>query len=48
MVSYHVYKDPAIGEEFVCDQVRGNDHDKHAVSVHKEGKDVLGHLPREF
>ena len=34
---YHVYKDiwtPAIGEEFVCRQERGNDHDRHAVAVH--------------
>ena len=48
---YHVYKEVwalVIGEEFVCRQERGNDHDRHAVSVHKEGKDVLGHLPREI
>ena len=48
---YHVYKEvwaPAIGKEFVCRQERENDHDRHAVSVHKEGKDVLGHLPREI
>ena len=48
---YHIYKEvwtPAIGEEFVCRQERDNDHDRHAVSVHKEGDDVLGHLPREI
>ena len=48
---YHVYREvwaPAIGEEFVCGQDRGNNHDRHVVSVHKEGKDVLGYLPREF
>ncbi len=48
---YHIYKEvwtPAIGEEFVCRQERDNDHDRHAVSVHKEGHDVLGHLPCEI
>ena len=48
---YHVYKEvwaPAIGEEFVCGQDWGNDHDRHAVVVHKEGKNVLGHTPSEF
>ena len=48
---YHIYKEVwarAIGEEFVCRQERGNDYDRHAVSVHKEGEDVLGHLPREI
>ena len=48
---YHVYKEvwaSAIGKEFVCRQERGNDHDRHAVSVHKEGEDVLEHLPREI
>ena len=48
---YHIYKEvraPTIGEEFVCSQEWGNDHDRHTVSVHREGKDVLGHLLREF
>ena len=48
---YHVYKEvwaPAIGEKFVCRQERGNDHDRHTVSVHEEEEDVLGHLPREI
>ena len=43
---YHVYKDiwtPAIGEEFVCCQEWGNDHDRHAVAVHGDGEDVFGH-----
>ena len=38
---YHMYKEvwaPTIGEEIVCGQKWGNDHDRHAVSVHKEGK----------
>lgn len=39
---------PAIGEEFVCCQERGKDHNKHAVAVHAEGVDVLGHLPGEI
>ena len=48
---YHVYKEVwalAIGKEFVCHQDRGSDHDRHAVSVHEEEEDVLGHLPREI
>ena len=48
---YHIYKEvwaPAIGEKFVCGQEWGNDHDRHTVSVHEEGKNVLGHLPHEF
>ena len=51
MRGYHVYKEvwaPTIGEEFVCGQEWGNDHDRHTVSVHKEGEDVLGHLPHDF
>ena len=43
---YHVYKDiwtPTIGEEFVCRQEWGNDHDRHAVAVHGDGEDVFGH-----
>ena len=47
---YHVYKEvwaPAIGEEFDCRQERGNNHYRHAVSVRREGDDVLGHLHRE-
>ena len=39
---------PAIGEEFVCGQEWDNDHDRHAVVVHRDGEDVLGHLPREI
>ena len=48
---YHVYKEvwaPAIGNEFICPQEQGNYHDRHTVSVHKEGEDVLGHLPCEI
>ena len=48
---YHIYKEvwaPAIGEEIVCGQEQDNDHDRHAVLVHKGGEDVLGHLPRDF
>ena len=48
---YHVYKEvwePAIGEEIVCGQEQGNDHERHAILVHKEGENVLGHLSRDF
>ena len=30
------------------DQEQGNDHDRHAVVVHREGEGVLGHLPHEI
>ena len=46
---YHVYKggwDPHVGEELTTKTEDGNPHDRHAVSVMKEGK-VVGHLPRE-
>ena len=36
-----------VWEEFVSRQEQGNDHDRHAVVVHREGEDVLGHLPHE-
>lgn len=45
---YHVYKrewDPHVGEELTTEREDGNPHDRHAVSVKKEGR-IVGHLPR--
>ena len=47
---YHVYKEawaPTISKEIVCRQEWSNDHNRHAVLVHK-GEDVHRHLPRDF
>ena len=51
--SYHMYKDiwaPAIGDEFDCRQVPGNEEDSYAVAVYgdSESSSVLGHLSREI
>ena len=45
---HHIYKSvwiPFIGEELVVEAEDGNEHDKNAVAVMKDGC-VVGHVPR--
>ena len=44
---YHVYKVVWIGEKLQADQELGNEADKVAMKVVKNGE-IVGHLPREY
>ena len=46
---YHVYQvmwEPRIGDLFITLHERGNDHDRHAMAVYRDGEPgvVVGHL----
>lgn len=47
---HHIYKDiwePIIGERLLISPEEGNEHDRTAVSILKEGQ-IVGHVPREM
>ena len=47
---HHVYKSvwhPILGEQLILEREDNNSHDRHAVSVMKDGT-IVGHVPREF
>ena len=48
---YHVYRDiwsSVLGEELPCQRETGNISDPIAVSVLKDGIDVIGHVPKRY
>ena len=47
---HHIYKrvwDPYLDELLTVQPEAGNDHDRHAVSVLKDGE-IVGHVPKEI
>ena len=47
---HHVYKSvwhPVLGEQLYLERENSNRHDRHAVSVMKDGT-IIGHVPREL
>ena len=47
---HHVYKSvwhPVLGEQLTLERENSNSHDRHAVSVMKDGT-IVGHVPREL
>ena len=47
---HHVYKsvwNPVLGEQLTFERENSNSHDRHAVSVMKDGT-IVGHVPREL
>ena len=47
---HHVYKSvwhPVLGEQLTLERGNSNSHNRHALSVMKDGT-IIGHVPREL